>query len=77
MESNLYKKQLFNTLKPGDVFCFIEPTVYLQTTIRVYLGDSKWLTPSNTVGHLVQTLPVTNVFAYVLQDESDTVNITP
>lgn len=59
------------------MFCFIEPTVYIQTTIRVYLGNRKWLTPTNTIGKLVQTLPITNIFAYVLQHESEPVSITP
>ena len=67
MESNLYKKQLFNTLKPGDIFGFLDPTVYDDTKIRIYLSDGKWLTPNNKIGKFAQTLPVTNVFAYVLQ----------
>ena len=77
MESNLYKKQLFNTLKPGDIFGFMDPTEYNKSLIRIYLSDGKWLTPDNKIGKFVQTLPITNVFAYVLQHESDTVSIEP
>lgn len=71
----MYKKQLFNTLKPGDIFGFLDPTVYDDTKIRIYLGDGKWLTPNNKIRKFAQTLPLTSVFAYVLQHESDTVSI--
>lgn len=71
----MYKKQLFNTLKPGDIFGFLDPTVYDDTKIRIYLSDGKWLTPNNKIRKFAQTLPLTSVFAYVLQHESDTVSI--
>jgi hypothetical protein len=71
----MYKKQLFNTLKPGDIFGFLDPTVYDDTKIRIYLSDGKWLTPNNKIRKFAQILPLTSVFAYVLQHESDTVSI--
>lgn len=73
----MYKKQIFNTLKPGDIFSFLDPHTYKGATIRIYLGNHKWLTPTNTVGKLAQTFFVVNLFAYVLQHEQNAVSIGP